>query len=57
MTDYAYRIDGKLHDYAVYYINDDGTKSAGYMESMCAFNPGETVETWSGKKAVIEFEL
>lgn len=57
MTDYVYRNDGKVHDYAVYYINDDGSKSAGYMESVYVFNPGETVETWSGQKCIIDFEL
>ncbi len=54
---YPYRIDGRLHDYAVYYIHEDGTKTWGYVESLCAFDPGETVELSDGLFCVIDFEL
>lgn len=52
-----FRIDGRLHDYAVYYIGADGSKTYGYAESMSAYNPGEVVELLGGQKCVIDFEL
>lgn len=57
MANYEFRKDGKLHDYAVYYVCADGSKNAGYMESMYVFNPGETIEDWNGRQIVIDFEL
>ena len=52
-----FRVDGRLHDYAVYYIGADGSKTFGYAESLSAYNSGEMVELWSGQKCVIDFEL
>jgi hypothetical protein len=50
------REDGKLHDYAVWYIHEDGTKEWGFAESVNAYNPGETVH-FGGVACVIDFEL
>ena len=52
-----FRTDGKVHDYAVYYVHEDGSKSFGYAESLAVYNPGEIVELENGQTCVIDFEL
>lgn len=57
IKDIAFRKTEILHDYAVYFLNDDGTKTWGFAESMSVYNPGETVELENGQKVVIDYEL
>ena len=48
---------GRIHDYAVYFIHEDGTYTWGFAESTAVYNPGEIVEITDGMKARIDFEL
>lgn len=52
-----FRIDGKLHTYAVYYIHENGEKTWGYAQSLAAYNPGECVEITDTFRCYIDFEL
>jgi hypothetical protein len=50
------REDGKEHIYAVYFIHEDAPTDWGIVESMNAYNPGETVH-FGGIACVIDFEI
>ncbi len=50
------REDVKMHQYAVYFLHDDGTRTWGFAESVNAYNPGETVH-FGGIACVIDFEV
>lgn len=44
--------------YAVKYLNNNGyTVSYGYIETMNIYEIGQIIETWSGQKIKIDFEV
>jgi hypothetical protein len=56
MKPYKIDKDGGTHIYAVYYIHENGEMTWGYAESVCIYNPGETVN-FGGLRCVIDFEI
>lgn len=50
------REDGKEHIYAVYFIHEDAPTDWGFVESMNAYDPGQTVH-FGGITCVIDFEV